>query len=108
MEIEDIVQLIPAEQRYYLISYSLRYKIGTKMLSSFVYHTILTKKKVKKVNSISKILPISNNVIEVSANVVFKERNKEYPINSSYKISLDDVRAFCRNMQLNYLFEENL
>lgn len=105
MEIEDIVQLIPGKQRYYLISYSLRYKIGTKMLSAFVYHTILTKKKVKKINSISKILPISNNVIEVTANVVFKEKNKEYPINANYKISFDNVKAFCRNMQLNYLFD---
>lgn len=91
--------------------------ITFEMLFDYITTTIYSKKKVVKINSIKSLVlggivnPFGKNsfdLLRIYANVVFKDKNIEYPINATYTISAADkeLKIFIREHKIKSLFED--
>lgn len=106
MQSQDIIK-ISHIQLSYITTYSLLLNTTNEMIFKFIIETILSKRKVLKINSIDSIIPISGSKLQVRSCVTFKEKDKTYPINCIYNVNLDGIKIFIRDEKIKYIVYEN-
>lgn len=103
MQSQDIIK-ISHIQLSYITTYSLLLNTTNEMIFKFIIETILSKRKVLKINSIDSIIPnISGSKLQVRSCVTFKEKDKTYPINCIYNVNLDGIKIFIRDEKMRYI-----